>query len=69
MKPGDWLAVPAIAKTLHLAPSTVQGHLKILKDSKKVIDNQADGKYRRYQRIADFQIGDTLCESAIDDNL
>jgi predicted HTH transcriptional regulator len=67
MKPGEWIATPGLAEIIKMATSTVQGRLKDLIADGKAKDNGKDGKYRRYQRIADLETGDSIGDSAIGD--
>src|SRR5262249_20304225 len=60
MRPGEWYASPALAESLKMANSTIQNHLKHLAAEKKVKDNGADFRYRRYQRIGDNETGDSM---------
>ena len=53
------VSVPNLAETVHLKRTAVQNHLKRLVVEGKVRDNGADGKYKRYERIATSENGDS----------
>jgi hypothetical protein len=59
MVPGVPISVPLLAKETGFGRTSVQNHLKRLTTEGKVRDNGADGKFKRYERIATSENGDS----------